>query len=241
MAQAPPNTAVTAPRVVARAFAVTMERSGTTCGSAAESPDPANREMAITSSASMNNQVPPTPSATPPAQHRMATARRALAMIRTRLRSHRSSSAPVNGAISEYGSSSTAKPPAMVSASAARCGLNSTAPASPAWKTPSPHCAGNRVQSRCRNSTSRKSARGEIRSVAPSATAVSCPEGALVVTMFQPTGIRGGNRPRLIESRGPAHLVASRRRGAVWLLPNGIPQRLFSSGPGGHGVRRPLG
>ncbi|SHU47349.1 Uncharacterised protein [Mycobacteroides abscessus subsp. abscessus] len=60
-----------------------------------------------------------------------------LAQIRTARRSQRSSSAPANGPIAEYGRNSTANAPAMAHGSASRSGLNSSAPASPAWKRPS--------------------------------------------------------------------------------------------------------
>ncbi len=62
-------------------------------------------------------------------------------------RSQRSSSAPANGPTSEYGSSTTASPSATSTGSDWRSGLNSTAPPSAAWKTPSPHCAPSRIAS----------------------------------------------------------------------------------------------
>ena len=50
------------------------------------------------------------------------------------------------------GSSRTANPAATATGSAARCGLNSTVPASAAWKTPSPNWASSRVASSRRKS-----------------------------------------------------------------------------------------
>ena len=68
-----------------------------------------------------------------------------MACTSTRCRRHRSSSTPANGPTSEYGSSRVAKPAAISAGFAARSGLNSTAPASDAWKTPSAPWLASRV------------------------------------------------------------------------------------------------
>ena len=163
IAQPPPITAMTEPSVVANAFAVTTLCSSTTCGSDAESPEPMKREIPSAARASENRPIPPSPKPTAAADATIARPRRRFAKIRTLRRSQRSSRAPANGPTTEYGSSSAAKPPAMASGSAPRSGLKSTAPASPARKTPSPQLAAKRVKSRRRKAGSLSSCRGPLR------------------------------------------------------------------------------
>ena len=64
----------------------------------------------------------------------------------TRRLLHRSSSAPANGPMIEYGSSSTTKPSAISAGSVCRSGLNSTRTASAPWKAPSPKALSTRTK-----------------------------------------------------------------------------------------------
>ena len=97
----------TAPAVVASAFAPTSESWATVCGSDADSPDPTNRPTPMINSAVMNRiglgSLATIWMATMPTRAQ----RIRFAQTITRRRLQRSSSAPANGPMIEYGSSST--------------------------------------------------------------------------------------------------------------------------------------
>ena len=127
-----PRKVAVAPTAVATEFIVTTRCDGTTCGSAADSPEVTNRLKPLTISAphSTTRSLAPTASSRPTPITRISRPR--LAAISTARRSQRSSSAPANGPSNEYGRNSTAKAPATAHGSAARSGLNSNPPARPA-------------------------------------------------------------------------------------------------------------
>src|SRR5437764_4080238 len=143
----------------------------------------------------------------------------------------------------------------MAAGSACRSGLNSTAPASPAWNTPSPHWAASRLASNCRYPRRLSSRLGPSRRCAAAASlalslwdtpaAVPAPGftipsvratayHAVTVTPDAPLAEPGWARP--VWGRTPGRLSAN---GATRLQPNGIPRRLLLSGPGGLDDARP--
>ena len=138
MKLAPRNAAI-APVADAIEFIVTTCSRGTTCGRAADRPDETNRARPLTTSAPHSTSKSRAPNARQMPTTATDTTRPTLAAISTSRRSQRSISAPANGPSSEYGRNSTAKAPAIASGRAARSGLNSSAPARPAWKSPSPN------------------------------------------------------------------------------------------------------
>ena len=127
-----PRKAAKAPTAVATEFIVTTCSRGTTCGSAAESPDATNRDKPLATSAANSSSTSPARTARIVPIVAMRIRRAALAPTSTSRRSQRSISAPANGPSSEYGRNSTVNARAMAIGSAARSGLNSSAPASPA-------------------------------------------------------------------------------------------------------------
>src|ERR1700712_4117820 len=142
------------PAVVDSELAPTSESVAITCGNDADRPEPTNRPVPITTRATVNNTQVGMPKASRPASTAMATDLIRLAQMITCLRLHRSSSAPANGPMIEYGNSRTAKPAAM-SAGVERCdGSNSTTLANAPWNAPSPNEVSSRtVTSRRRPAT----------------------------------------------------------------------------------------
>jgi hypothetical protein len=192
IAHTPPRTVTAEPTVAASALACTRCRGGTTCGNPAESPASTNLLSPVTSNAPRYSGAPATPDPTAIATSAIGTPRSTFAMIRIRRRSQRSSSAPANGPTREYGSSKTASPAATAIGLAWRSGLNNTAPPSPAWNTPSPHCAAKRETSNRPNPRVASSRRIPSRSVTLEQTMV-CDDvtsmqvsgvGCLVVTLW---------------------------------------------------------
>ena len=127
-----PRKAATAPTADAIEFIVTTCSRGTTCGRAADSPDPTNRARPLTTSAPHSTGTLPAPTARQIPTIATDTTRPTLAAISTKRRSQRSINAPANGPSSEYGRNNTANAPAIASGRVARSGLNSSAPARPA-------------------------------------------------------------------------------------------------------------
>ena len=129
-----------------------------------------------------------------------ARQRKRLVATSTRCRRQRSSSTPANGPTTEYGSSRVAKAAAIAAGSAARSGLNSTAPARLAWKTPSAHWLASRVPYSRRKSAPRSTDRsgwpGRSGSSAADAAA-----GTVVLTSFtlRPPGPVGATRGDLVR------------------------------------------
>ena len=145
MKLAPTKVAV-APTAVATEFMVATWSRGTTWGSAAERPDVTNRVTPLTISAPSSSTTSSALKASSIPTRATSRTRIRLAQINTVRRSQRSSSAPAKGPIAEYGRNSTANAPAMAHGSASRSGLNSNAPASPAWKRPSLNWVSSRTQ-----------------------------------------------------------------------------------------------
>ena len=154
-----PRKAATAPTADAIEFIVTTCSRGTTWGSAADSPDMTNRASPLTTNAPHSTNRSRAPSARQMPTTATDTTRPTLAAINTSRRSQRSISAPANGPSSEYGRNSTANAPAMASALEARSGLNSSAPARPAWKSPSPNWLASRSSSSRQKSGSARTER----------------------------------------------------------------------------------
>src|SRR5664279_2462939 len=138
IAYPPPTAMAIAPAVVVNAFAPTSESLATVCGVEADSPDPTNRPTPMMNSAVTNNTALGRSSRISSATSSTRTHRIRLAQTITRRRLHRSSSAPANGPMIEYGNSSTANPAAISAGLDFRSGLNSTNTASAPWKAPSP-------------------------------------------------------------------------------------------------------
>ena len=100
MKLAPRNVAA-APVAVATEFIVTTCSRGTTCGSAADSPEETNRVKPLTINAPNRIGRSPTPTASSVPTTTTSTSRPMLAPMSTTRRSQRSSSAPANGPSSE--------------------------------------------------------------------------------------------------------------------------------------------
>ena len=127
-----PRNAAAAPAAADTEFIRTTSARGTTCGRAADRPEPTNRVKPLAISAPHSTGISGAPDANNAATTATSSSRPAFAVTSTQRRSQRSSSAPANGPSSEYGRNSTANAPAMAHGVAARSGLNSSAPASPA-------------------------------------------------------------------------------------------------------------
>ena len=154
-----PRNAATAPTAAAIEFIVTTCSRGTTCGSAADMPDETKRANPLTTNAPHSTSVvASTQRETDPTKATDST-RPMLAQTSTSRRSQRSISAPANGPSNEYGRNSTANAPAMASGLDARSGLNSSAPARPAWNRPSPNWLANRNSSSRQKSGSARTER----------------------------------------------------------------------------------
>ncbi len=109
---APANAATDVVAVATEFIAITCSR-GTTCGSAALSPEDTNRVNPLASNALNRIGTSERPAASRVPTTRMTTSRPMLAPISTRRRSQRSSRAPANGPSSEYGRNSTANAAAI--------------------------------------------------------------------------------------------------------------------------------
>ncbi len=247
--------------MVANALASTRWSSSTTCGSEADRPEPTNRLMPVTIRAAAYSGTSDRPKPTAAAVSRTKTPRVRFATTRTRRRSQRSRSAPANGPTIEYGSSSTAKPAATAAGSAWRSGLNSTAPASPAWNRPSPHWEASLLISSLRNPATASSLRTPRWCFAAGLPTVVTPTPYVQPHSPRPRASRtsGGGWPNTGEdlvrvrqrpnpevrpSRSDAQ-VASRRGAQPGSGRTGIPRRQWS-GPGGlegiqRGLQRPRG
>ena len=216
MAQPAPIAAATAPDVVTREFAPTRCSEATTWGSAAESPAWMKRLTPIVARAPRYRGGPVIPASTTPAVASVSTPRRAPATTRTRRRSQRSSRAPANGPIREYGSRTVARPRATMTGSASRSGLNSTSPPSAAWNTPSPHWAASRTVSRrpkpgCRSSSRRRPVRPAAGDAPPTVAAVvsdATGTGAHATRPLRPAAWCSGVRP----AQPPAAVLRRPRR-----------------------------
>ena len=96
-----PRKVAVAPVAVATEFIVTIRLGGTTCGSAAESPEVTKRLKPLTISAPHSTNRSRAPAASSAATPRTSTTRAAFATMSTVRRSQRSSSAPANGPSNE--------------------------------------------------------------------------------------------------------------------------------------------
>ena len=132
-----PTVSIAPPNVVNNALVATSTSRRATCGSPADSPAATNRLAPVAARAEISTTTSGAPEATASATSPMISPRSRFAYRRTLRRSQWSSNAPANGPMSEYGSSSTARPPATASGSAWRSGLNRMLPTSAAWKIPS--------------------------------------------------------------------------------------------------------
>ena len=96
-----PRNAAAAPVAVATEFIVTTCSRGTTCGSAADSPEETNRVKPLTINAPNRIGRSPAPAASSMPTAITSASRPLLAPTSTRRRSQRSSSAPANGPSTE--------------------------------------------------------------------------------------------------------------------------------------------
>src|SRR5690606_15258474 len=116
-AVAAPTAETPEPTVAITELTGTSHDWATTCGNEAETPARTNLLTPTAASANSMSGVCGPPRSNTAAAAAMNTPRSRLAHTRTRRRSHRSSRAPANGPITEYGNSSTAKPAAIVTGS----------------------------------------------------------------------------------------------------------------------------
>ncbi len=177
-----PRNAAAPPVAVATEFIVTTCWRGTTSGSAADSPDATNRVNPLAINAPNRICGSLAPAASSAAMASISTSRPRLAPTSTSRLSQRSSNAPANGPSTEYGRYRTANAATISHGPAARSGLNSRPPASPAWNRPSPNWL------TVRNSSSRQNS-GRLRTDRHRATG-ACAS----TTRIHTTNIRAGRR-----------------------------------------------
>src|SRR6478609_9147053 len=138
-----------------------------------------------------------------------STQRMTLAQTMTRRRLQRSSRAPANGPMIEYGSSSTTKPSAISDGSVCRSGLNKTSTANAPWNAPSPNELSTRTNTRRRSPLTCQ----RCRSPRTEGLAVVAPAviGSSVLTVERYARTHPGSHPRCPIQRLPGTSTLPRR------------------------------